>query len=222
MAGSWICFWLSICQGSEYTSASQFTRVLNMSLVLSTPGFWICLWFSICQVSEYASGSKYARFLNMPLVLNIPGFWMYQNSKYITVFEYTFGFEYSMFSKGLEYVRTLSEYVWIYLNIPEYAWRCLNGNLTYFNGVFSLREHKTVFLKRQTSIFSVVAGSIAFVFCFRLKAFTCKISIFCCLLGPRGPRAAVAKNKYNQGDVYIKYIIPPFLRWVKICRGRIR
>ena len=61
-------FWIH--QGSEYASGSEYSRVLNMPLVLIIPGFWIC------QSSEYASGSEYTWVLKIPLVLNIPGFWI--------------------------------------------------------------------------------------------------------------------------------------------------
>ena len=36
----------------------------------------------------------------------------------------------------------------------------LQYRLTYFIEVYSLKEHKAVFLKRQNLIFSIVAGSI--------------------------------------------------------------
>ena len=38
----------------------------------------------------------------------------------------------------------------------------------------SLKEHEVVFLKRQNLIFSIAAGTILFVFCFRLNIFTTK------------------------------------------------
>ena len=54
--GFWICLWFWMCQGTEYT------RVLNMPLVLNT----------VRQRSEYT------RALDMLLVLNISGFWTCQ------------------------------------------------------------------------------------------------------------------------------------------------
>ena len=46
---------------------SEYTRILNMPLVLSMSRIWIC------QGSEHVSGSQYARVLNMPQVLNMSG-----------------------------------------------------------------------------------------------------------------------------------------------------
>ena len=40
---------------------------------------------------------------------------------------------------------------------------------TYFNKVYSLKEHEAVFLKKQNVTFSAVAGSIWFVFYFRIN-----------------------------------------------------
>ena len=47
--------------------------------------------------------------------------------------------------------------------------------VTYFNKVYSFKEHEVVSLKRQNLIFSIVAESTGFVFCFRLNTFTSKI-----------------------------------------------
>ena len=41
---------------------------------------------------------------------------------------------------------------------------------------YCLKKHEAVFLKRQNLIFPIAAGSIWFVFCFRLNIFTSKIS----------------------------------------------
>ena len=73
-----------VWQGCQYAWDSEYTRVLNMPLVLNMPGFCICQGseyarvldiprFWICQVSEYVR------------VLNIPGFWICQGSEYTTV-----------------------------------------------------------------------------------------------------------------------------------------
>ena len=68
ISGSWICLWFRICQGfeqtrvlnksglwiyqgSEYSSGSEFARVLNTRLVLNLPGFWIV---RVMQSFEYA------------------------------------------------------------------------------------------------------------------------------------------------------------------------
>ena len=85
----WICqnvehFIAHGWQGCEYASNPEYTRDLNMALVLNIPGFWIC------QDSEYArvldipefwkcQSSEYVKFLNMP------GFWIYQGSEYASV-----------------------------------------------------------------------------------------------------------------------------------------
>ena len=57
----------------------------------------------------------------MPLVLSIPGFgiclWfsLYQGS------EYASGSQYATFTEGPGYALVISEYVWKYLNMREYA-----------------------------------------------------------------------------------------------------
>ena len=48
-----------------------------------------------------------------------------------------------------------------------------------------MKEHEAFFLKRQNFVFSIAAGSISFVFCFRLNIFTGKIS-FCCTFRGQG------------------------------------
>ena len=72
-------FW--IWMDSEYTRILNMPLVLSMSRVLNMPGFWTCLGFSICQGSEYASGSEYVRFstyqgLEYARVLDMSGFWI--------------------------------------------------------------------------------------------------------------------------------------------------
>ena len=93
------------------------------------------------------------------------------------------------------------EYVWLFLNMSEYAWICriMPGcDWIYLNG-FSLtfsqcnhwstwkqgqclhktrrnmKEHEAVFLNRKNVIFSIMAGSIWFVFCKRPNILTSKI-----------------------------------------------
>ena len=46
-----MCLEFGICQRSEYTGGSEYSRVVNMSKVLN---------------SEYASGSEYVRVLDIP------------------------------------------------------------------------------------------------------------------------------------------------------------
>ena len=100
-----------------------------------------------------------------------------------------------------------------FLKMPEYPWRCqkcMNMPMStrraffffymspiiihclleflvtcYFNKVYIVKKHEAVFLKRQNSIFSIVAGSVWFVFCFRLNICT-RFQICCYLLEPRG------------------------------------
>ena len=103
----------------------------------------------------------------MPLVLNMPEFWIYQTSEYTRV------------TQGLEYAWIIPEFVLICLIMSRYVWIYLNM-LNYAN------EHGAIFLKRQKLIFSVADGSISFVFCFRLNIFTSKIWICCYLSGLTG------------------------------------
>ena len=51
---------------------------------------------------------------------------------------------------------------------------------------FSLKENDAVFLETQNLIFSRVAASVLFGFCFRVNIFTCKISNLLLPLGSRG------------------------------------
>ena len=118
----------------------------------------------------------FGRALNMPqfLILNIPVFWICRG--------YT------------EYAWIISEHAWICLNIPKYAWMCLNvpewlllfphcNPLSTWTGgylfqylseckSYSLKDYQAVFVKRQNLLFSVIAGSIWFAFCFKLNIFT--------------------------------------------------
>ena len=45
-----------------------------------------------------------------------------------------------------------------------------------FKKIYDLKEHEAAFLKRQNLFFSIVAGSIAVVFCVGRNSFTIKIS----------------------------------------------
>ena len=65
LSGFWIGFGFWICQASEYT------RALNVPLVLNTSGFWIY------QCSEYTR------------VLNMPGSCIYQDSEYARITQHS-------------------------------------------------------------------------------------------------------------------------------------
>ena len=60
--------------------------------------------------------------------------------------------------------------------------------VTYFNKIYSLKEHKAIFLKKQNLIFYLVAGSICFVFCFKVTIFTSKISNLLILFSEEGAK----------------------------------
>ena len=138
------------------------------------------------QGSEYASGFEYAR------ILNIPEFWIYQG---YTEFRICLNNSWLRLNMP-DYVcvcLNMPGYSRIYVNIPKSAWMtCFpfplwlhyttRGSL--FEGLqesrgYSLKEHEAVFLKRQNLIFSIAAGCISFVFCFRLNIFRRKILICC-------------------------------------------
>ena len=63
----------------------------------------------------------------------------------------------------------------------DYLFECLWETRGY-----SLHEHESIFLKRQNLIFSFAAGSIWFVFCFRVSIFTSKDLNFLLPHGPEG------------------------------------
>ena len=115
----------------------------------------------------------FGRALNMPqfLILNI------------SVFRMCGGYT--------EYAWIISEHAWTCLNIPKYAWMCLNipewllffphcNPLSTWTGgylfqylseskSYSLKDYQVVFVKRQNLLFSVIAGSIWFAFCFKIN-----------------------------------------------------
>ena len=131
--------------------------------------FTTCSVVDAWQGSEYASVSdfEYIRVLNMPglhKVLNISEYaWIYNSWTCLNI----------------------PKYMWINLNLPEwplffpiviscllehvdiYLHECLHKTKSY-----SLNEYEAVFSKRQKLIFSIVAGSVWFGFCFRLNTFT--------------------------------------------------
>ena len=153
----------------------MFYKDLSMPLVLNIPVSWIV------QGSEYTSGFEYAR------ILNILGFRICQG--------YT-GFRICLNNSWI--CLNMPYSVWICLNMPEYAGICVNmpgstwmtlalhfpispWTLGYLfkrlqeTRGYSRREHEAVFLKKRNLIFSIAAGSISFVFCFRLNISSSKI-----------------------------------------------
>ena len=127
---------------------------------------------------RYALSSEYTR------TLNIRMFWMYQDS------EYTSGSEYGRFC--VTHTR-----FWICLNMPKSVWKvfvlhfaivipCLLEHVvTYFNVYTKLKGtwRNMRLFSQGDKIFSIVAGSIWFIFCFRLNIFT-SFKICCCLWRP--------------------------------------
>ena len=57
------------------------------------------------------------------------------------------------------------------LHIPIAISCLLEYVATYFKGVYSLKEHGAIFLKKQNLTFSIVVGSIWFAFWFQTKYF---------------------------------------------------
>ena len=108
-------------------------------------GVWICLAFSACQSSEYTS------ILNIPLVLNMPRFWIYQ------VFEYAYGSQYTrvLNKPGLHRVLNMSKFTRMafVLHVTNVTPCLLERVITYFNKVYSLKEHVAIFVKGQNLIF---------------------------------------------------------------------
>ena len=120
------------------------------------------------QGSEYTLSSGYAR------TLNIPGFWMYQVS------EYTSGSEYGRFC-------VIHTRFWMCLNMPKSVLEAfvlhftieipclLEHVVSYFNVYTKLKGtwmNMSLFSQGDNLIFSKVAGSIWFVYYFRLIIFT--------------------------------------------------
>ena len=106
-------------------------------------------------------------FSGFPIYL---GLWICQISEYIRDLN-TRGFEYApkLFPNMPDYAwirLTILEFGWIFLYLPEWLLiSCLLERVvTYFNKVYSLKEHKDDFLNRQNFIFSMVAGSTRFIF----------------------------------------------------------
>ena len=153
---------------------TRFWVWLNIS-ILNIPGV------RIAQDSEYISGSECARFLN------IPKFWICQDFSGSRICLNTCWICRQCLIKF--------EYVWTFLNVPIYAWICLNlpeqfcispfpclfynpfSTLTpgyLFERLqetigYSLKEHEVIFLKRQKLIFAIAAGIISIISCFRLN-----------------------------------------------------
>ena len=149
-----------------------------MPRAVNAPEFWICLWFWICQ------GFEYTRVLNVSLVLSMSRFWICKG--------YT-GFGISLDSP--EWFRNMPECAGICVNMPKTVWMAFyvfvpvlilflrERVATYFNEIY-IKEWG-YFLEEKNLIFSVLAECIWFVFCFRLKIFTSKISFTVTFGGPR-------------------------------------
>ena len=91
-----------------------------------------------------------------------------------------------------EYARIIFEYVKICVNVPKFAWLAFvlfphcNPLSTWRVGYLFQCLHKTrsyspknceaAFLKRQNLIYSIVAGSVSFIFCFKLFEYFLKFS----------------------------------------------
>ena len=151
-----------------YARVSEYTKVLNVPLVLNIAEFWIH------QGSECVSGSEYARVRNMP---GLHRAWI-------------------CFDRPEWFLNmpNMPEYVWIYLKLTEFLFMCLSPfkSFVYLNAwllismKFILWRNEAIFLKRKYLIFSTVAGCIWFTFCLKLKFFTSKISNFLLPLGAEG------------------------------------
>ena len=131
-----------------------------MPLVLNIPGCWICLWFRICQVYT--------------------GFWICLNNSCICLKISDCAWIYMILHKSVRSAFLLHNFI-VILCLLELV-------VTYFNKIYSLKEHKAIFLKKQNLIFSLVAGSICFVFCFKVTIFTSKISNLLILFSDEGAK----------------------------------
>ena len=149
-----------------------------MSLVLNVPEFWV----------YQSSGFEHAR------ILKIPKFWICQGDT---------GFRICLNNSSIclnmpDYdwiCLNMLEIAGICVNMPKSAWMAfvLHFSIPHlFYNLFSsgisgylferlketkgykLKENEAVFLKRQNLTFYIAAGSISFVFCFRLSIFTRK------------------------------------------------
>ena len=156
-----------------------------MSQVLNEPEFWMY------QGSEYAPGFEYAR------ILNIPEFWIRQGYKGFKICLNNSWICLNMPDNVWICLGNMPEYVRICVNMPKYAWMAFGFTFLHFligfaipwkrgylferlqetreTRGYSLKKQETPFLKKQNLIFSLAAGSISFVFCFRLNIFTNKI-----------------------------------------------
>ena len=173
-----------------------------MPQVLNIQGFWIY------QESEYPLGSEYTRVWGMPLVLNMQGFWIYGGSEYASVRQGS-GYAWICLKNFWIYL-IMTKYVWICLNMLEYAGIYLlddfcvtfplcNPLSTWMRGYLSqnlhetiscsLKEHEVVFLTRQNLIFYLVAGSINLIFVLDLIFLQIKSQICCYLWVSRRPGA---------------------------------
>ena len=83
-----------------YAQGSEYTKVLNVPLVLNIAEFWMH------QGSECVSGSEYARVLNMP---GLHRAWICFDR-----------------SEWFLNMPNMPEYVWIYLKLTEFLFMCLS------------------------------------------------------------------------------------------------
>ena len=85
-----------------------------------------------------------------------------------------------------------------------------------------MRKNEAVFLKTQNSIFSIVAGSAWFVFCFRLNICT-RFQICCYLLEPRGLGTVnldrPLKSSKTINIIREIFILNALLRISSLCKG---
>ena len=129
----------------------HFCKLLHC---LCLTGFSICLWFWICEGFEYTRVTQGFECLNMP-------------EKFLDMPNYAWKCKY------------MRDYITICLNMSKSDWMAFVLHVPIaipcFNEVDSLKEHATVFFKRQNLIFLIVAGYAWFVFCFELNFFTSKI-----------------------------------------------
>ena len=126
--------------------------------------------------------------MNIPQVVNMLGFWVCLNNSWIclSLTEYA-GICLNGFCFTFPHCNPLSPWMCNHLS------QCLHKTINY-----SLKEHEAVFMKRQSLIFFLVAGSIWINFWSTLNIFICKISNLLLLpLGTQGARGRKSLFTYN-------------------------
>ena len=118
----------------------------------------------------------------------LTGFWICQSSEYTRIRNMSW----------LHMVLNRYKYAWI---SPEYVWLSLARLNVYYlvkrlheTRSHGLEEHMRLFSWRHNMIFSILAGSICFVFSFKLNTFINKISNFFVTFvgwGGRGSRISI-------------------------------